>query len=108
MPTPTRLIVLFNLKPGADKAAYEAWAKATDLPTAIGLKSVSEVKVFESVGLLGGGGKPPYAYIEIIDVADMAAFGEDIADATMQRIAAEFQAFADPVFIEMRDIEAGA
>ena len=27
-----RIVCLFNLKPGADRAAYEAWARSTDLP----------------------------------------------------------------------------
>ena len=29
----TIIVVLFNLKPGVSAAEYEAWAKATDLPT---------------------------------------------------------------------------
>jgi hypothetical protein len=28
----TTVVVLFNLKPDADPRAYEAWARATDLP----------------------------------------------------------------------------
>ena len=50
-------------------------------------------------GLLGGGGAPPYAYAEIIDVPDMRAFGEHVAGAVMQNIAAEFQEMADVIFL---------
>ena len=42
-------------------------------------------------GMMGADAPPPYRYIEIIDVADMGAFGRDVAGETMQRVAAEFQ-----------------
>jgi hypothetical protein len=95
----TRIIALFNLKPGKDVADYEAWAKTRDLPTVNALASIDRFEVFRSAALLGSPDAPPYQYIEIIDVADMDAFGADVASATMQAIAAEFQAVADPVFI---------
>jgi hypothetical protein len=89
-----RIIALFNLKPGVAAADYEAWAKRVDLPTVNGLKSIENFAVFKSTGLLGSEAKPPYRYIEIIDVADMDAFGKDVASAAMQKVAAEFQAMA--------------
>lgn len=95
----TRIIVLFNLKPGKAAADYEAWARSRDLPTVNGLKSVEKFEVFRSAGLLVGEGKPPYDYVEIIDVADMDQFGVDVATAQMQAIAAEFGAFAETVFM---------
>ena len=62
-----------------------------------------------STGLLGSDGKPPYAYMEVIDVSDMDQFGKDIADTTMQRVAQEFQAFADsPLFVVTRTLGADA
>ncbi|PZR36933.1 hypothetical protein [Caulobacter segnis] len=94
-----RIIALFNLKPGVSVADYEAWAKAKDLPTVNGLGSVANFEVFRSAGLLMGEGKPPYEYVEIIDVADMDKFGADVSTPGMQAIAAEFGAFADAVFI---------
>ncbi len=95
-----RIIVLFNLKPGADVAAYEAWAKATDLPVVRALPSINDFQVYRSTGLLMGEGKPAYAYIEIIDVADMDGFGKDAGSDAVQRVAAEFGEFADnPQFI---------
>ncbi len=95
----TRLIVLFNLKPGVDASGYEAWAKRVDLPTVKGLKSIQGFELFKSVALLGSTDAPPYQYVEIIDVRDMDAFGQDIATDTMRRVAAEFGAFADAAFI---------
>ncbi len=105
----TRIIALFNLKPGKTAADYEAWARAKDLPTVNALGSIERFEVFRSAGLLMGEGKPPYEYIEIIDVADMDKFGADVSTPTMQTIAAEFGAFADTVFIVSEKLDwAGA
>jgi hypothetical protein len=104
----SRIIVLLNLKPGKSAADYEAWARNTDLATVNALKSIDAFKVYEATGLMGSDEKPPYQYIEVLDVADMAVFGEEVASATMQRVAAEFQGWADPIFITTRDIETAA
>lgn len=90
----TKIVALFNLKPGISEADYEAWAKSKDIPTVNGLKSVDEFAVFKSVGLLGSEDKPPFAYIEIIDVNDMDGFGGDVSTEAMQAIAGEFQEMA--------------
>ena len=93
-----RIIVLFNLKPGVTPADYEQWALSSDLPTVRALPSIAGFDVFRSTGLLGGG-DPPYAYIEIIDVADMDRFQADVATPAMQAIAAEFGKIADATFV---------
>ena len=49
--------------------------------------------------LSGSTDAPPYQYVEIVDVRDMEAFGQDIATETMRRVAAEFGTFADATFI---------
>ncbi len=96
----THIVVLFNLASDADVAAYEDWARATDLPTVNGLKSVDDFAVFKASGVLGSDGKPPYEYVEMIAVNDMQTFGEEVSTDTMRKVAGEFQAFADsPVFI---------
>ncbi|MFG6441562.1 hypothetical protein [Roseateles sp. LKC17W] len=103
----TRLIVLFNLKPGRSVADYEAWARKTDLPTVNGLKSVAEFSVFRVTGLLGDDvARPPYQYVEIIDVKDMDCFGDEVNTDAMRRIAADFQDWADPVFLNTARLEA--
>lgn len=99
----TRIIALFNLKPGISAADYEAWAKSKDIPTVNGLKSVDEFAVFKSTGLLGSEAKPPYAYVEIIDVNDMGQFGADVSTEAMQAIAGEFQAMADDLAFVLTD-----
>ncbi|MEQ8403975.1 MAG: hypothetical protein RKE49_02675 [Oceanicaulis sp.] len=99
----TRIVALFNLKPGVTPADYEAWAKATDIPTVNGLGSVDQFEVFKSVGVLGSDATPPYAYVEIIDVNDMDAFGGDVGTDAMQTVAAEFQAMADDLVFILTD-----
>lgn len=101
-----RIVVLFNLKPGRVAADYEAWARRTDLPTVNALKSIERFELFKATGLLGSSAQPPFRYIEVIDVADMAGFGEEVSTAAMQAVAAEFQDWADPVFITTERIEA--
>ena len=94
------VIVLFNLKADADAGAYEAWARSTDLPIVNGLDSVDRFQVLKASGLLMSDAAPPYQYIETIEINDMDVFGADISSDTIQRVAGEFQAFADnPMFI---------
>jgi hypothetical protein len=101
-----RLIALFNLKPGVEVAAYEAWARATDLPTVNALPSVSSFRVFKATGLLGSEAPAPYDYAEVIDVADIDQFWIDVASPKMQAVAAEFTAMADVTFITTEEIKA--
>lgn len=95
-----RIVVLFNLKPGVDAAAYEKWARTTDIPGVRALRSVSDFQVYRATGLLGTDAAPPYSYIEVIDVPDMQAFGTDVSSEAVQKVAAQFQQFADnPQFL---------
>ncbi|MEL7537338.1 MAG: REDY-like protein HapK [Pseudomonadota bacterium] len=95
-----RVFVLFNLKPGVDRDAYERWARATDLPVVNALQSVDEFRVFKAGGLLGSEGESPYEYIETLDIGDMDTFGKELATEQMRQVAAEFNEFADaPVFV---------
>ncbi len=48
-----RIIVLFNLKPGVDIAAYEAWAKDIDIPGVNTLGSVDRFTTHRATGLFG-------------------------------------------------------
>lgn len=99
-PPAKTLIVLFSLKPGTDVAAYENWARSTDLPIVRKLPSVAGFDVFRTASLLGSDDRPPHDYIEVITVSDMSGFGTDVATDTMRKVAGEFRQFADnPVFI---------
>lgn len=100
-----RIVALFNLKGSADRQSYERWARSTDLPTVRKLDSIDGFTTHRCMSLLGSENAPPYQYVEIIDVNDMAKFGEELSSEVMQRVAAEFQAFADsPCFIVTEDL----
>ena len=102
----TQLIVLFNLKDGVEPSAYEAWAKSTDLPIVRGLASINSFSIYRASGLLGSEETPPYQYVEVISIGDMARFGDEVASETMQKVAAEFQEHADePLFLIAESIE---
>ena len=99
------VIVLFHLKEGADPAEYQAWARSRDMVEVNRLPSVDRFRVLRSVGLLGGTDKPPYEYVEVIDLNSMEKFGEDLQSAVVGELASEFGQFADnPVFIHCQDL----
>ncbi|MEM6800081.1 MAG: REDY-like protein HapK [Bacteroidota bacterium] len=94
------LVVLFNLKDQSSRDAYEKWAQTTDVPTVKGLKSVDDFKVYKLQSMMGSEDPAPYQYCEIIDINDMAGLGPELETETMQKVAGEFQAFAEnPLFI---------
>jgi hypothetical protein len=96
----TTLVVLFNLKPGVTPGDYERWAVTTDLPTVRGLSSVHSFDVYRALGVLGSDAPSPYAYVEMIDVPALQALFDDLGTPVMQKVAAEFQTFADqPLFL---------
>ena len=90
-----RVIVLFNLKPGVDAADYENWARTRDIPGVRSMPSVDDFTVLRTTGLFGSEAAPPFAYVEIIEIADMQGFGTDIATEASQTVAAEFREWAD-------------
>ncbi|MDI3295419.1 hypothetical protein [Janthinobacterium tructae] len=94
------LIVLFNLKDDVDAAAYERWARETDLPVASALASVDSFEVLRTLAVMGSDQAPPYQYIERLCINDMALLGQEAGSLAMQKVAAEFRTFADnPLFI---------
>jgi hypothetical protein len=100
MTTSAALIVLFNLKPGQSAAEYEAWAREHDVPTVKGLKSIDDFSVFKANALFGTDEKPPYGYVEIIRIKDLAGFVQDAGGEEVQRVARQFRKFVDkPIFM---------
>lgn len=89
------VVVLFNLKAGADVRAYEQWARTTDLPIVNKLPSVDSFEVLRTTGLLGSDAPAPYRYVEILRINDLDQLGKDVATDTMQRVVKEFGQFAD-------------
>ncbi len=96
----TTILVMFNLKSGVSEADYEEWAKRSDLPMVRSLRSISDVKLLKSLGVLGTDYRPPYQYVELVEVLDMLQFQNDITHPDVQIVAAEFRKFADdPIFV---------
>lgn len=104
-----RVIVLFNLKPDVAPADYEDWARTRDIPGVRSLPSVDDFTVLRTTGLLGSGTPAPYAYVEIIEIADMQGFWTDVATEASQAIAAEFKQWLDgePVFMTTEELGLG-
>ena len=99
------IVVLFNLQNGVDVNAYEEWAKSTDLPIVNNLDSISRFDVYKTTGLLGSYSDAPYQYVELLTINNMEKFGADVSSDTMQKVASEFQTFADsPLFITLEEI----
>jgi len=103
----TRLLVLFNLKPGITPEVYERWAREVDLPTVRNLESIHEFEVYRITGLLGSDAPPPYRYAEVIDITDMQRFGSEVATARMREIAARFGELAETHFLMTEPLEPG-
>ena len=102
----TTLIVLFNLKAGVSETDYEAFAKTLDIPTVTSLKSVSEFKVYKSLGLFGSDATPPYQYFEVIHFSTVEELVGDMGnEPRMAEIPAKFAEMADnPIFILTNEI----
>lgn len=92
-----KIVVLFDLKPGVDPAAYEAWARTRDVPNVRALGSVAGFTVHRATGLFGSDEAPPAQYVEIIDTPDLDAFTADVSTPEFQALAAPFRDFADNV-----------
>ena len=90
-----RMILLFSLKPDADVAGFEEWARTRQLPGIRALVSVGEFQLYRATGLLGRDGNPPHQFVGIIDVDDMEGFDRDRASDAVRRIEAELGQFAD-------------
>ncbi|PKP92450.1 MAG: REDY-like protein HapK [Alphaproteobacteria bacterium HGW-Alphaproteobacteria-16] len=100
-----RIVVLFNLKPGVDPAAYEAWARGFDIPGVNALSSVDGFTVHRTTGLFGSDAPAPYQYVEIIDIKAMEPFVADISTEAFQKVAAAFGDYADnPQFMLTQDL----
>lgn len=99
------LIVLFNLKDSNAADMYEKWANTVDIPTVTKLSSVDSFEIFKTSGLLGLEAQAPYQYVEVIKVNNAEQLGRDISTETMQKVAAQFQEFADnPIFMVAQSI----
>jgi hypothetical protein len=100
-----RIVVIFKLKEGVDPAAYEAWARGTDIPGVNALSSVRNFTVHKTTGLFGSDAAAPYDYVEIIDINGVDPFVAEISTEEFQKVAAAFGDFAEnPQFMMTEDL----
>jgi quinol monooxygenase YgiN len=93
-PATTTLVVLFNLKPGASAAEYEKFAREVDIPAARRDPAIASYEVLKAQGLQGGG-TPPYQYMEIVRVPDMAQFQASMQTPAVQELLATLMTMMD-------------
>lgn len=100
------IFAVFNLKPGVSEDDYLAWARSSDLPTVNALPSIASFRVFRATGVLGSDAKPPFGWIEVLDIADMEQFGKDVATAAMGEVAAAFNNMVEVTFVTTEEVVA--
>ncbi|MBF9149451.1 REDY-like protein HapK [Novosphingobium jiangmenense] len=98
------IFAVFNLKPGVSEDDYLAWARSTDLPTVNALPSIASFRVFRATRVLGSDAKPPFGWIEVLDIADMEQFGKDVATAAMGEVAAAFNNMVEVTFVTTEEV----
>ena len=69
-----RVFFLTQLKPDADRDAYERFLREVDYPKALELLPVSYYRATRIEGKVIGEGEPPFQYIEVLDVDDYDAY----------------------------------
>ncbi|GGI83338.1 hypothetical protein GCM10007973_19790 [Polymorphobacter multimanifer] len=100
-----RMFVMFNLKPGVEVADYEEWTKTRDMPNVRSLMSIKDFRVFGVTGLFGSDAKPPFQYVEVIDIVEIDEFLKDIDTPAMKEVTGEFEKWTDsPVFLTTNEL----
>lgn len=95
-----KIICLFKLQPGVNRAQYEEWARTRDIPGVRALGTIQHFSIHRATGLFGSDEPAPYDYIELIDVDSIEGFVADVSTPEFQAAAAPFRDYADnPVFI---------
>ena len=96
-----QIIILYKLKTGVTREAYETWTRTVDYPSMRGLQRVASFVNHRVTGKLMGEGEPSVQYVELFDVPDLQGFvGEDMGGPVVQKVMGEFMGFVDqPEFL---------
>lgn len=87
-----------KLKPGVDRAAYEAWVQQTDYRLAQGVAVIEHYRVHRVVGPMEGDDPLPYDYIEVLQVRDLDDYRAAMTrEPAFRQIIAEIGAYVDSV-----------
>ncbi|MGH3004729.1 MAG: hypothetical protein ACRDOS_02285 [Gaiellaceae bacterium] len=74
-----RVFFLNKLREGVHPSDYERWVREVDYPFARSIPSIESYVVSRAASLLGEDGKPPYDFIEVVEVTDLAAYEADLS-----------------------------
>ena len=66
-----RAFFLNKLREGVDAADYERFVREVDYPFARALPTIRSYVVTRLDGMLDGEGKPPYDYLEVVEITDL-------------------------------------
>ena len=90
------LIMLSRLREGADRAAYERWAREVDRAAVLALPSIAEWRLHRVRRALGDGAEAPCEYVEVAVVSDTDQLERDLSSDAAARLTAELLAFCEP------------
>lgn len=93
----TTMVVLVNLREGASPEDYERWVKESYVPAVKTLPSVRDWRAYRVGGLLASDDTPPYRYVVIVDIGDLAQLGRDMEGEEMRGLLSELHRFAEVV-----------
>lgn len=93
MPT---LIMLSTLREGADRDAYERWAREVDRPTVLALPSIDDWRLYRVAGALGDGAEAPCDYVEIAKVNDLEQLERDLGTETAAELTRALHEHCEP------------
>jgi hypothetical protein len=79
-----RVVFFLNkLNEAVSSQDYERWVREVDYPTAKSISSILDYKVARIEGLLEGDDKPPYDYVERVEITDLESYRRDLAEPKM-------------------------
>jgi len=96
-----RVMIIYKLKAGIDREAFESWQKQFDYPSMRGLNRVQSFVNHKVTGRLIGEGAPSVDYIEIFDISDLDGFmQEDMGGSVVQAVMSQFMEYVEnPEFL---------
>ena len=74
-----RVFFLNKLREGVSPADYESWVREFDYPFARQIPSIKSYVVTRLDASLEGGERPPYDFLEVVEVTDIEAYKADLS-----------------------------
>ncbi|MFZ5670252.1 MAG: REDY-like protein HapK [Pseudomonadota bacterium] len=95
------VMILYRLKAGVSKDAFDAWVRDYDYPKIRGIARIAAFTNHRVARLLIGEGAPSIDYVELFDIPDLAGFtAEDLAGPVIAEVMPEFMNWVeDPQFL---------